>query len=169
MTAATGGAHRPPSRATAGARRRPRARHVLLYVFLTFMALLWIFPVFWAVLNSFRDYDYTSQHGYVSAAATRSTTTPTRGEQGDFGQHFLNSVDHHRARGPAHAASRLVRRLRRRAVLAAGSTCRCSASSSPRTCCRRRRCSIPVYRMYRAIEVPFWFSDSGTLLNSYWA
>ena len=28
---------------------------------------------------------------------------------------------------------------------------------------------IPVYRMFRAIEVPFWFSDSGTLLNSYWA
>ena len=28
---------------------------------------------------------------------------------------------------------------------------------------------IPVYRMFRAIQVPFWFSDSGTLLNSYWA
>ena len=27
---------------------------------------------------------------------------------------------------------------------------------------------IPVYRMFRAIEVPFWFSESGTLLNSYW-
>jgi multiple sugar transport system permease protein len=27
---------------------------------------------------------------------------------------------------------------------------------------------IPVYRMFRAIQVPFWFSDSGTLLNSYW-
>ena len=27
---------------------------------------------------------------------------------------------------------------------------------------------IPVFRMFRAIPVPFWFSDSGTLLNSYW-
>ena len=26
---------------------------------------------------------------------------------------------------------------------------------------------IPVYRMFRAIEVPFWFSESGTLLNSF--
>ena len=26
---------------------------------------------------------------------------------------------------------------------------------------------IPVYRMFRAIEVPLWFSDSGTLLNSF--
>ena len=27
---------------------------------------------------------------------------------------------------------------------------------------------IPVYRMFRAIQVPDWFSESGTLLNSYW-
>ena len=27
---------------------------------------------------------------------------------------------------------------------------------------------IPLFRMFRAIQVPFWFSDSGTLLNSYW-
>jgi multiple sugar transport system permease protein len=26
---------------------------------------------------------------------------------------------------------------------------------------------IPVYRMFRAIQVPFWFSESGTLLNSF--
>ena len=30
------------------------------------MALVWLFPVLWAVLNSFRNYSYTSTHGYVS-------------------------------------------------------------------------------------------------------
>ena len=30
------------------------------------MALAWLFPVLWAVLNSFRDYAYTAIHGYVS-------------------------------------------------------------------------------------------------------
>ena len=33
---------------------------------------------------------------------------------------------------------------------------------------RRFALLIPVYRMFRSIEVPFWFSESGTLLNSYW-
>jgi len=27
---------------------------------------------------------------------------------------------------------------------------------------------IPIYRMFRAVQVPLWFSDSGTLLNSLW-
>jgi multiple sugar transport system permease protein len=28
---------------------------------------------------------------------------------------------------------------------------------------------IPLYRFFRAIEVPYWFSYSGSLLDSYWA
>ena len=56
------------------------------------LALLWLFPLFWAVLNSFRDYDYTQPNGYLSfggwtfdnyqqawdAAATSASTSSTR-------------------------------------------------------------------------------------------
>jgi multiple sugar transport system permease protein len=28
---------------------------------------------------------------------------------------------------------------------------------------------VPLYRLYNYVQVPFWFSDSGTLYNSYWA
>ena len=28
---------------------------------------------------------------------------------------------------------------------------------------------VPLYRLFRSIQVPFWFSDSGTLYDSYWA
>ncbi len=39
---------------------------VVTYVFLIVVALLWLFPVVWAVLASLRDYQYTAQNGYIS-------------------------------------------------------------------------------------------------------
>src|SRR3954454_17449282 len=94
MSTATGGT-RTGSRVTPGAgeQKAPhRPRHTLLYVFLSVIALLWIFPVFWAVLNSFRDYDFTSVHGYVSIGGYTFHNYADAWRQGDFGQHFLNSV-----------------------------------------------------------------------------
>ena len=51
------------------------------YVFVTLTALAWLFPVVWALLNSFRDYAYTSVHGYVSLAGSPSRTTSTPGSR----------------------------------------------------------------------------------------
>jgi len=68
MTSATT-VTRPPATGAAAAkarRRRLTAGRVVLYVFVTLTALAWLFPVVWALLNSFRDYAYTSVHGYVS-------------------------------------------------------------------------------------------------------
>jgi len=48
---------------TTEARRTP-TRRVVLHVFLWIVALGWLFPIAWAVLNSFRDYAYTAIHGY---------------------------------------------------------------------------------------------------------
>ena len=67
-------------------------RRPLLYVFLTVMALAWIFPVFWAMLNSFRNYSYTSTHGYVSLGGFTMQNYVHAWQAGDFTQHFLNSV-----------------------------------------------------------------------------
>src|SRR5512133_903195 len=67
MTSATT-VTRPPATGTttAQARRRLTPGRVVLYVFVTLTALAWLFPVIWAVLSSFRDYSYTSLHGYAS-------------------------------------------------------------------------------------------------------
>ena len=62
-------------------RRRLTAGRVVLYVFVTLTALAWPFPVVWAVLNSFRDYDYTSVHGYASPAGSHSKTRSTPGSR----------------------------------------------------------------------------------------
>jgi multiple sugar transport system permease protein len=68
MTASTvtAAGARPDARATTTRPGRPRGSRVTLHVFLVGMALLWLFPVLWAVFSSFRDYAYTSEHGYVS-------------------------------------------------------------------------------------------------------
>ncbi len=76
----------------APARRGMRPTRVLLYVFLTGMSVLWLFPVLWALYNSFRDYDFTSQNGYVSFGGFTMDNYTNAWSQGDFGQLFLNSA-----------------------------------------------------------------------------
>jgi multiple sugar transport system permease protein len=61
MTAAAVDAVRPAT--TTRRRRRPR---VLLYAFLTLMAVTWLFPLLWAVYTALRPYADTLAHGYIS-------------------------------------------------------------------------------------------------------
>ena len=93
-------------------RRRLTVGRVVLYVFVVATALAWLFPVVWALLNSFRDYDYTSVHGYVSLGGFTFQNYLNAWEQGEFTRHFLNSLYHHRARGAVDAVPRLLRGLR---------------------------------------------------------
>jgi multiple sugar transport system permease protein len=76
------------------AQRQPRLtpQRVALHAFLILMALGWLFPVAWAVVNSFRNYQYTSQHGYASLGGWTIDNYVHAWQQADFTQHFLNSV-----------------------------------------------------------------------------
>ena len=78
---------RAPSR-----RRRVTPGRVLLYAFVTVMALGWIFPVAWAVYNSFRDYAFTAQFGYVSFGGFTLDNYVDAWERGQFAQFFVNSL-----------------------------------------------------------------------------
>ncbi|MGB3762234.1 MAG: carbohydrate ABC transporter permease [Ornithinimicrobium sp.] len=73
-------------------RRGITPARVLLYVFLTGMALLWLFPVVWALYNSFRDYAYTAANGYVSFGGFTLDNYSNAWSRGDFTQLFLNSA-----------------------------------------------------------------------------
>jgi multiple sugar transport system permease protein len=73
--------------------KRPMTpRRALLYVFLTIMALGWLFPVAWALYNSFRDYEYTAANGYVSFGGFTLSNYSDAWTRGDFTQLFLNSA-----------------------------------------------------------------------------
>ena len=74
-------------------RRRIRPGRVLLYGFLTFMAVTWLFPLLWAVYTALRPYADTLKHGYISLPSSLSVDNFVNAwNQGNFPQHYLNSA-----------------------------------------------------------------------------
>ena len=149
----------PPSR---------RGRRTLLYGFLAVMSLTWVFPVAWAVFNSFRDYAYTSVNGYVSFGGFTLDNYAKAWREGDFAKHFWNSVI-------ITVPSVLITLLL--ASMVAFVVSRFSfrfniillmlflgANLLP-----QQAMLVPLYKLFNYVQVPFWFSNSGTLYNSYWA
>jgi multiple sugar transport system permease protein len=144
-----------------------RPARVVLHVFLVVVALGWLFPVAWAVLNSFRDYAYTSLHGYVSLGGWTLKNYSDAWERADFTTHFLNSVY---ITVPAVILTLLLSSMvafvlarfswRFNLVMLGLFT---AANLLP-----QQSLLIPLFRLYRQIELPYWLSDSGLLLDSYW-
>jgi multiple sugar transport system permease protein len=166
MTATTTAA---PTRRETRANRAPvSSKRVLLYGFLTVMAVSWLFPVLWAVFNSFRDYDYTSSHGYVSFGGFTLDNYLQAWREGDFTQHFTNSLI---ITVPSVLMTLLL------ASCVAFVVARFSfwfnlpllVMFTAANLLPQQALLVPLYRLYNYVQVPFWFSDSGTLYNSYWA
>jgi multiple sugar transport system permease protein len=141
--------------------------HVLIQVFLAVIGLLWIFPVAYAVLGSFRDYAYTSKYGYFSFGGFTLQNYKDAWQQANFSHTMLNSAI---ITVPAVlltlflscCVAFVVARFSWKFNLALLGLFTAANLLPPQALL------IPVYRMFRSIEVPFWFSESGTLLNSYW-
>ena len=162
-----------PTSASVGAEprasRRPKMRgpRVLLHGFLGLTALVWIFPVAWALYSSFRDYGYTSLHGYASFGGFTTKNFTNAWEQGDFTRHFLNSAI---ITIPAVFLALLlsamvafvVARFSYRFNLALLGMFLAANLLPPQALL------IPIYRLFRTVTVPLWVSGSGTLLNSLW-
>jgi multiple sugar transport system permease protein len=145
-------------------RLRP-VKRIVLHVFLWFVALSWLFPLGWAVLNSFRDYAYTAINGYVSFGGFTLQNYVNAWRQGDFGLHFWNSavitvpavvITLFLASCMAFVLARFSFRfnLTLLGVFLA-------ANLLP-----PQALLVPVYRMFRAVSLPDWLSSSGSLLNN---
>jgi multiple sugar transport system permease protein len=154
-----------PSKAAGPPRRRgPR---MLLQAFLIIVSVVWVFPLAWAVINSFRDYAYTAEHGYVSFGGFTIDNYVNAWERGNFGQGFLNSVI-----------------ITVPAVVLVLLLASCTAFVLARfnyafnltllgvflaaNLLPPQALLIPIFRLYRQIPLPEWMSDSGSLLGSYW-
>jgi multiple sugar transport system permease protein len=154
----------PSRRAGPPRRRGPR---MLLHAFLIVVSVAWLFPLAWAVINSFRDYAYTAAHGYASFGGFTIDNYVNAWERGNFGQGFLNSVI---ITVPAVV---LV-------LLLASSTAFVLARFNyafnltllgvflAANLLPPQALLIPIFRLYRQIPLPEWLSDSGSLLGSYW-
>jgi multiple sugar transport system permease protein len=144
-----------------------RPGRVVLHVFLSIMALIWAFPVLWAVLNAFRDYQYTSVNGYVSWGGFTLKNFTDAWEQANFTQHFINSViitvpavilTLFLASGVAFVIARFSWRFN---IIMLGLFT--AANLLP-----QQSLLIPLYRMAIAVPLPEFMSDSELLYDSYW-
>ncbi len=141
-------------------------RRWFLPVVLTLVSLIWLFPLLLALVNSFRDYAFTAKNGYVSWGGFTLDNYTNAWAAGDFGLHFTNSAI---ITIPAViltlflscCVAFVVARFSFKFNLALLGFFLAANLLPPQALL------IPVYRMFRAIEVPLWVSDSGTLLNSF--
>lgn len=148
-------------------RKRPvTPARIVLHVFLLGLSLIWLFPMLWALLNSFRDYGYTSEHGYLSVGGFTVDNYLNAWEKGGFAQSLQNSAI-----------------ITISAVILTLAFSSCAAFVLARFSFRLnftmlaifvsanllppQSLLIPIYRLFRAIPMPEWASSSGSLLNSH--
>ena len=148
--------------------RRPRGRRILMHTFLAVIAVLWLFPIAYALLSSFRTYAYTQEHGYLSFGGFTVSNYKDAWERADFTQHFINTIY-----------------VTVPAVLLTLFLSSCMAFVLARFSFKfnltllgvflaanllpQQALLIPLFRMFREIPLPTFMSDSGTMLNSFWA
>jgi multiple sugar transport system permease protein len=78
---------------TSPGRRPIRWGRVATHTFLIVMALLWFFPIGWAVYTAFRPYGDTQANGYVSVASTLTIDNFTRAwDQANLPHFYLNTL-----------------------------------------------------------------------------
>ena len=141
------------------------SRRFVLHGFLIVMALLWLFPILWAVLNSFRDYGYTQKNGYFSFGGFTLDNYSTAWERAGFTEKFLNSVY---ITVPAVILTLFLSSCM--AFVLARFSFRFNISLLgvflAANLLPPQALLIPVYRMFREIPMPEW-SGSDTMLNNY--
>lgn len=167
MTAATG--RRVPAEldADAGRANQPRTkRRVGAYVFLTIAAIFWITPVLWTLYTALRPVSDTDAHGYFSWPRMLTLDNFIDAwNQGDIIHYFLNSVY-----------------ITVPAVLLTLFLSTCVAYVVSRWSFRFNLVMLliftagnllpqqvflaPLFKVYLAISVPDWLSDSGKLYDS---
>ena len=150
-----------------GLRHKPLTpARVVLQVFLMTTALVWLFPLLWALFNSFRDYAYTSTNGYASFGGFTLKNYADAWQRGNFAHTFLNSVY---ITVPAVILTLFLASCM--AFVLARFSFRLNLSLLGLFVAANllppQALLIPIYRAYRLVPVPEWISDSGSLLNSY--
>jgi multiple sugar transport system permease protein len=163
-------ASRPAAALEAGqrAKRRARRSRVSLYVFLTAIALLWLFPVVYAIYTSLRPYSDTAAHGYVSIAHKLTFHNYTTAwKNADLPHFYLNSLI---ITVPAIVATLIlasfvafaISRFSWRFNLPLLMLFTAGNLLPPQVII------TPLYRLFLEIPLPAFMSDSESLYDSYW-
>jgi multiple sugar transport system permease protein len=148
-------------------RRRIKPQRVVLYIFLTTTALVWLFPILWAVYTSFRPYAETAKLGYVSFPASLTLDNYANAwRQGQIPMFFVNTIIILvpsvvtvllLASAIAFAVSRFNFRFNIFLLMlfTAGNLLPAQVIITP------------LYRMYLALPLPSFLTDNGVWYNQY--
>jgi multiple sugar transport system permease protein len=80
-------------RITRSRRRQVRLPRIGLYAFLSVMALVWLFPLLWAIYTAMRPFGDTQELGYISVARTLNFDNFVNAwNDGNFATHFLATL-----------------------------------------------------------------------------
>jgi multiple sugar transport system permease protein len=144
-----------------------KPRGTVATVVMAVLALAWLFPLIWAVLNSFRSYSYTQQNGYLSFGGWTLDNYRNVWENAGLGKFFINSLI---ITVPAvfltlflsSLVAFVLARFSYRFNLTLLAIFLAANLMPPQALL------IPVYRMFREIPLPLVMSETGTVLGSYW-
>ncbi len=163
----------PPEGARVAPKRREggvlsKRRGTVATVIMALLALAWLFPLVWALINSFREYAYTQANGYLSFGGWTTSNYEQAWTQANFGLHMKNSL---LITVPAvllmlllsSMVAFVLARFSYRFNLALLGVFLAANLLPPQALL------IPVFRMFREVPLPLFMSDSGSMLNSFWA
>ena len=164
--ATTRDARTTPKRVEGGVMSKPRG--IVVTVIVALLALAWLFPLLWALINSFREYDYTQANGYLSFGGWTFSNYEEAWTRGNFGLHMKNSL---LITVPAvlltlwlsSMVAFVLARFSYRFNLTLLGIFLAANLLPPQALL------IPVFRMFREVPLPYFMSDSGSMLNSFWA
>jgi multiple sugar transport system permease protein len=150
------------------AARRARRSNLRTHVFLTVVALVWLFPILYALYTSLRPYSDTADHGYASLAHSLTLENfKNAWTQADLPHYYLNSLI---VTVPAILLTLLL------ASCVAFGVARFSWKFNlallmlftAGNMLPQQVIITPLYRIFLEIPLPAFMSDSETLYDSYY-
>lgn len=145
-------------------RTRP---HYGTHIFLIVMSIMWLIPLGWSLFTALRPKEDTDKYGYFSfGGAFNFDNFVTAWTQGGFPHYFVNSLIIvvptiilvlWMSSMMAFAVSRVSWKFNITMLIlfTAGNLL------PPQVL------ATPLFEMFKLIQLPYWFSDSGSLLNTY--
>jgi multiple sugar transport system permease protein len=142
-------------------------RHYATHLVLIVLAVMWLLPLGWSLYTALRPIESTNAHGYFSIAGPYNFDNfVTAWNQGGFSKYFWNSalitvptviLTLFFASLMAFAVSRVSWKFNIALLIlfTAGNLL------PPQVL------AAPLFQMFKHLELPYWFSDSGSLLNTY--
>lgn len=145
---------------------RPR-RHYGTHIFLIVMAVMWLIPLGWSLFTALRPVASTNEHGYFSLeGAFNFDNFGQAWTQGGFSTYFLNSLI---ITVPAVLLTLFLASLMAFAVSRVSWKFNITLliMFTAGNLLPPQVLAAPLFEMAKHFEVPYSFSDSGNLLNTY--